>query len=107
MNAAGVWAELGLTALDVAKTHGGTIEDLTRRLALAEDGVKATLKMLYMRDQYFRDINEQGVEIAIQMCFLVEEGHDAVFSESYRSARTVLTSKMEIEAAKMLAKARL
>lgn len=38
------------------------------------------------------------------MSFLVEQGHNAVFSESYRSARAALMSKMETEAAKQMAK---
>ena len=60
-----------------------------------------------MRAQYFRDFTEQGVETARQMSFRVEQGYDAVFSESYRAAREALTSKLDIEAAKQLAKARL
>ena len=42
-----------------------------------------------MRAQYFRDITEHGVVAAGKMSFLVEQGHDAVFSQSYRSAREV------------------
>ena len=60
-----------------------------------------------MRAQYFRDITEHGVEEARQMAYLVEQGHDAVHSESYRTAREALTGKLEVEAAKQLAKARL
>lgn len=60
-----------------------------------------------MRAQYFRDLVHQGVDIARQMSILVEQGQDAVFSESHRAAREALTSKMEVEAAKQLAKARL
>ena len=41
------------------------------------------------------------------MAFLVEQGHDAMFSDSYKSAREALTSKLEIQAAKMISKARL
>lgn len=69
--------------------------------------MKATLELISMHAQYFRDVTGQGVEIARQMSFLVEKEHDAVSSESYRSARTALTYKMEIEAAKMVATARL
>ena len=60
-----------------------------------------------MGAQYFREITEQRVEAARQMSFLVEQGHDAVFSQSYRSAREALTNKLEDGASKMLAKARL
>lgn len=41
------------------------------------------------------------------MYFLVEEGNDAVFYNSYRSACTVLTSEVDNEAVKMLEKAQL
>lgn len=44
LNAAGVRTELGLAALDVAKTYGGTIEEMTRRIMLAEDPMKAALE---------------------------------------------------------------
>lgn len=107
INSAGVRMELGLTALGVAKTQSDNVPSMARKLALAERALKAALEVLSMRAQYFREITEQGVEAARQMSFLVEQGHDAVFSESYRSARQALTSKLEIEAAKMLAKARL
>lgn len=53
-----------------------------------------------MRDQYFRDITEQGIEEARHISFLVEIGNKAVHSECYRSARDALTSKLEIESAK-------
>lgn len=41
------------------------------------------------------------------MSFIVNQGHDAVFSESYRSTREALTSNLEVEAAKNISKARL
>ena len=41
------------------------------------------------------------------MSFIVDQGHDSVFSESYRTAREALTTKLETEAAKVLSKARL
>lgn len=107
VNAAGVWAELAMVALEFARTADGTVEDMGRRLRMAEDSVKAVVEVLLMRAQYFRDITEQGIEEARQMSFLVEQGHDAVFSESHRSARQALTSKLEVEAAKALAKRRL
>lgn len=107
INAAGVWNEMGLSALSLLRTNPGDTEQFGRMLALAEDAFKASLEVLSMRAQYFRDITEQGMETARQMSFLVEQGHDAVFSESYRSAREALASKMEVEAAKQLAKARI
>ena len=107
VNACSVWTELGLAALGVAKDQAEDVPSMARKLALAEKSMRAALEVLSMRAQYFRDITEQGVEAARQMSFLVEQGHDAVFSQSYRSAREALTSKLENEAAKMLAKARL
>ena len=105
-NAIGVWTELGLMSLEVARTHDGTTEDLTRKLALTEEAFKAVLEITSMRAPYFTEITEQVVEIARKMSFHVKQGHDAVFSESYRSARTALIAKMETVAAKMLAKSR-
>lgn len=107
INGAGVWIETGLAAMTLAKEQEGTVEDLARRLALAEKAFKAALEVISMRAQYFRDVVENGVEEARQMAYLVEQGHDAVHSESYRTAREALTSKIELEAAKQLAKARI
>lgn len=107
VNSAGVWVETGLAALEVAREQGGGPEEFGRRLALAEESFKAALEVLSMRAQYFHDITEHGIEEARQMAFLVEQGHDAVHSSSYRSAREALTTKLEVEAAKQLAKARL
>lgn len=87
--------------------NGGTEEDITGRLGLAEKSLRTALEVLSMRAQYFRDITEQGVEAGRQLAYLVEQGHEAVFSESHRTARVALTSELEIEAAKQLAKARL
>lgn len=78
-----------------------------RRLKLAEMFLAGMIEVLRMHTQYFRDLNEKGKEIARQMDLLIEQGNDAVGSESYRSARTALRNKMEIEAAKKLVKARI
>ena len=107
INAVGVWTEMGLSALIFAKDQSEDVPSMARKLALAEKSIRAALEVLCMRAQYFRDITDQGVEAARQMAFLVEQGHDAVFSDSYKSAREALTSKLEIQAAKMIAKARL
>lgn len=47
------------------------------------------------------------MDTAGQLSFLVEKGHNTVFWKPYHTAREALTSKMEIEAAKLLAKARI
>lgn len=110
VNGAGVWLETGLAALSLCKEGYGednSMDVLTRRLALAEQALKASLEVLLMRAQYFRDITDHGIDEARQMAFLVEQGHDAVHSSSYRTARAALTTKLEYEAAKQLAKARL
>lgn len=59
-----------------------------------------------MRFQYFPNVTEQGTDIAGQVSFLVDQGKDAVSYESHRTVREALTSKMEVEATKQLAKAR-
>lgn len=84
-------------------------EGMGRKLRLAKTAMKASLEVISMRAQYFRDITEQGVEAERQMAFLVEHGHDSVFSESYRTGREALTTKLvvEVEAAKRSAKERL
>lgn len=107
INAAGVWAELALMSMELARTGTDGVDDMGRKMKLAETAVEAVVEVLRMRAQYFRDVTEQGMEMARQMAFLVEQGHDAVFSESYRSAREALTSKIETEAAKEMARARM
>lgn len=107
LNAAGVWLESGLAALRLAKEGQGDFSDCARRLVMSEQFLQAGLEVLSMRAQYFRDITENGIEEARQMAFLVEQGNDAVHSETYKTAREALTGKLEVEAAKQLAKARL
>lgn len=107
VKSAGVWLETGLAALSLCEEGEEDAKVLTRRLALAEKAPKASLEVLLMRAQYFCDITEHGIEEALQMGFLVEQGHDAVHSSSYRTARDALTTKLEYEAAKQLAKNRL
>lgn len=107
VNAAGVWLEAGLASLSLAKENEGELQELGRRLVLSEMALKAALEVLSMRAQYFRDVTEHGVDEARQTAFLVEQGNDAVHSESYRSAREVLTARLETETAKQLAKSRL
>ena len=109
VNAAGVWLETGLAALTLTKDADDSTDTdvLARRLSLAEKSLKAALEVLSRRAQYFRDITDHGFKEAGQIAFLVEQGHDAVHSESYRAAREALTSNLEIEAAKQLAKSRL
>lgn len=41
------------------------------------------------------------------MTFMVNQGHDVVHSDSYRTILETLTVKLELEAAKQLSKARL
>lgn len=106
VNAAGVWLDTGLAALTLAKEldDSSDTDVRARCLILAGKSLKAALQVLSMRAQYFRDITDHGIEGTRQMEFLVEQGHVAVHSESYRTAREALTSKLEIEAAKPLAK---
>lgn len=81
VNASGVWSEMGLSALSLLRTSAGDAEQFGRLLVLAKDLFHAALEILYMRAQYFRDITEQGMDTARKMFFLIEQGHEAVFSE--------------------------
>lgn len=107
INGAGVWLESGLASLRLAREGEGNVAECGRHLAMAEEFLQASLEVLSMRAQYFRDITENGIEEARQMAFLVEQGNDAVHSASYKTARSALNGKLEVEAAKQLAKARL
>ena len=60
-----------------------------------------------MRAQYFHDIIDVGVEQARQMANLVEGAHDVTHSSSYRSARAALNTRIEVDAAKEIARVRL
>lgn len=98
---------MGLTSLQVVMSDADPMEEFGRKLRLAQMSMKVALEVLSMRAQYITDIKEQGVVLARQMAFLVEQGHDAVFSESYHSVIEALTVKMEFEAAKGLSNAHL
>lgn len=93
VNGVGVWIETGLAAMELAKERDGSVDDLARRLALADRASKAALEVVSMSAKFFRDITENGVEKARQIAYLVEQGHDAVHSESYRTARKALTGR--------------
>lgn len=107
VNAADFWANLAITALNLAKGSDGDTAKMAFRLAIVVEALKANREELKMRAQYLKDITEQVIEVARQMSFLVEQSQYAVFSESNRSARETLTAKIDVEAAKQLAKTRL
>lgn len=65
-------------------------------MALAEKMFKASLEALSTRVQYFYEITEHGIDEAQKMAYLVEQVHDAILSESYRTACEFLTSKIEM-----------
>lgn len=96
-----------MSALSLSKELDGSVGDIACSLALAEQAFKAALEVLSMRAQYFHDNTDHGVEEARQMTFLVEQGHEAVNSLSYRMKREDFTGKLKTEAAKQLANARL
>lgn len=56
--------EPGLAALEVANVHDGKVENMGRRLSLAQSSFKAALEVLSMRAQYLRDVTEQGMDVA-------------------------------------------
>lgn len=107
INAAKILVEIAATELEGERVESGLVKGAGRYLGLAEILLRATVEMLSMRVQYFRNAMEQGVEAGRQMAFLVEQGHDAVFVKSHRSARETLTTKREVEAARQMAKLRL
>lgn len=77
---------------------------ILRHLSLAETALNAELEVLLMRLQYFHDITDHRMEESNKMSFLVEQVHDAVHSESYRTALEALTLKLRNQASKHLAK---
>lgn len=79
VNAAGVWTESGVAAFGMAKEKTEDVPSLARNLVLREKAIKAGLEVFSMTAQFFRDITEQGVDVARQMYFLVEHGRDDVF----------------------------
>ena len=107
VNSAGVWADMALAPLSLARTADRTDDQFVKPPALAERALKAVREVLCMRAQYFKDITGHGMEMARQISFLVRQGSDAVFSDAHRSAKDPLTAKIETEAAKTLVKARL
>jgi hypothetical protein len=72
------------------------MEDLARRLELAEKAFAAAREVLAMRAQYFYDIVGQGVEAAQQTSFLVERGHDAEHSSSHKSVSESLSQRLKL-----------
>lgn len=80
---------------------------MERSLNIAKMSLAEVMEVLNIREQYFRHINDQGMKMARHIAFLVEKGHEAVFSESYCSVRTTIKFKMEVEAAEQLTKARI
>lgn len=99
--------EMSLAALMLTRTTNETNAELFHHLALSETALKATCEMLTTWSQHFKDITKHGVEMARKMLFVVEQGIDAVLSDTHRSSTNILTAKIEIEAAKSLEIARL
>ena len=103
LNTAGVWLEIAVAAWTFSQTLT-KVEDVSKLLALTLSAIKASLEILSMRGQYFKDIVERGTEMARQQAFLVEQTHDAVHSEAHRTLPEAFFSRLEIEAAKELAR---
>lgn len=58
-------------ALEAGSTKEGDLQMIWRRLKFSEISIKAGMKFFSMREQYFCDVTEQGIEVAKQMAFLV------------------------------------
>ena len=107
INAAGVWLEVAMFSMEMVRTGNDDTQSFATKLRMAEAGMAAAMEVLSMRAQYFRDIVTFGIEQARQMANLVEGNQDTTFSSSYRTARDALATRIELEAAKELARARL
>lgn len=81
--------------------------DLTWRRSLSETALKAPRKVIFVRAQYFKDVTENGVKMAQQMSYVVEQGTDAMFSVAHGAVRDTITKKIEIETAKSIEKSHL
>lgn len=101
------WVESGLAALRLAHEGQGKASYMACKLVPAEQFLQPGLEVLSMRAKYFREITKNEIEEAREMAFLLAQRGDAVHSTTYRTAWEALTGKLEIEAAKQLAKSRL
>ena len=107
INAAGAWADMATTMMVIAKNETGTQEQFAARLALVEKAIIACREVLAMRADYFRDIVDHGIGIARHYANTAEQSVDVVFSETHRTLRDAVAARIELESAKILAKAHL
>lgn len=56
----------------MTEEQGITERNYCNLIDIAKNGAKAVFEVLTMRGQYFKDVTEQGPEIAKQMAYLVE-----------------------------------
>ena len=104
INAAGVWADIAATALNLAKTETGTMEQFVGRLSYAMKALAGCREVLAMPADYFKDIVEMGYATARSYAAMAEQSADITFSETHRSIRDAVANRIELEAAKQLAK---
>lgn len=64
--------DIGIFALEVPQIDEITAEEMCARIKLKKMSPAAVVGSLNMLDQYSRDINDQGVDVAPQDPFLVE-----------------------------------
>lgn len=94
-----------MTAMSVCKESGKDKDEVSHYLYLVGKSFEASLELLPMLAQYFRDIVDHVIEEARQISLLVEQRNYAVdCSSSYRTTRENLTGRLETEATTQLAK---
>lgn len=79
--------------------------DLTQRLALFKTALKEACEVLLMCAQYFKDVTKYGLNISFQMSYIVIQEESTVSFDYYCLACDNFTAKIDIDAAKSLAKA--
>ena len=105
INAAGAWADMANTAIIIAKSEKATPETFVARLALAEKALQACREVLAMRADLFKDVTEHGLGLAKGYAKSAEQTADVSFSATHRSIRDAVAARVEIETARILARA--
>lgn len=82
----GARIELLLMGLDFLETEAESLKDIIRLLSLAEMAFKPSSEALSEKAQYLCEIIAKEIKLACLMYFPVEYGHDAMLSDSLRTA---------------------
>lgn len=71
--------DIGPVALTLARTTSEIDAELVRRLSFPDMALKDTREMLTMRAKYFKDIKEDGVEVAPKCRSKLNKGTTTLF----------------------------